>query len=573
MFLDRIVVSQQDSRQERMAKAAAWLYWLGIIVVLIGILLPVEANVDHTPVMLLVLGGLIASIVVVLVPWQRFSYKLFYAMAALACSHIATLIYFSGGVESPYSQLYFLIAIWAAYFFSFQGFGLVAMMVVVSSMSPYVYDSDYDITHITTGITQTVFMLIAGGLVNLLVSQVRQRNFDLARTNERLGQKMREVLHEQDKTAAVLASVADGVYVVDNNRRITLWNQAAEKITGFTAAEMVGRECHEAIKPHTEDERRVCSPLCDTAAALDSDSNGVAYEALTCLKDGEQIWLSVSAAPIRDGGEVAGIVHIFRDISEYKEIDQMKSDFVATVSHELRTPLTSILGFSKTLLRTDANFSEESRQSFLTEIVREGERLARLIEDVLSVSRIEAGKLRLELKPVEIGPAVGQVVKNVSKLTSIHNFVINVPGTIAPVVTDADKFYQVLLNLVVNAVKYSPNGGDVVVSASMEDDVIRFMVTDAGVGISAEHLPHIFERFYRAGPRSKRGATGTGLGLYVSRNLVEQMGGKIWAESEVGHGSRFFFELPRSMAQAAEGDDQEPAGKDDAKFNGQKLAS
>lgn len=570
MFLDRIIVSQQDPPQVRMAKAAAWLYWFGILVVLIGTLLPVEAKLDNTPVLLLTMGGLIASLVVVAVPWARFSYRLFYAMAVLACSHIATLIYFSGGVESPYSQLYFLIAIWAAYFFSFRGFGLVAAIVVISNMAPFVYDSEYDITHITTGLTQTVFVLIAGGLVNLLVSQVRERNFDLGRTNERLAQKMREVLHEQQKTAAVLSSVADGVYVVDNSRHITLWNRSAALITGFGAEEMVGRECHQAMNPPAEDEERVCTPMCDTVADLGASSGGVAYEVLTCRKDGEAVWLSVSAAPIRDGGEVAGIVHVFRDISEYKEIDQIKSDFVATVSHELRTPLTSILGFSKTLLRTDANFSEESRQSFLTEIVREGERLARLIEDVLSVSRIEAGKLRLELKPVEIGPAVGQVVKNVSRLTSIHKFVINVPGVIEPVIADADKFYQVLLNLVVNAVKYSPNGGDIVISAEAEEDGVRFMVSDAGVGISEEHLPHVFERFYRAGPRSKRGATGTGLGLYVSRNLVEQMGGRIWAESEVGHGSRFFFELPRAQAQPAGGAD---SGDDLINTKGEKLVS
>lgn len=569
MFLDRIIVSQQDPRQARMAKAAAWLYWLGIIVVVIGSVMPAEVDVDRVAVLWLALGGFIASVVAIAVPWSRFSYRLFYGMGALACSHIATVVYFSGGVESPYSQLFFLITIWAAYFFSFRGFGQVAIMVVISQMAPFIYDSDYHITHITTGVTQTVFMLIAGGLVNLLVSQVRQRNSDLNRTNERLAQKMREILHEKVKTSAVLSSVADGVYVVDNNRRISLWNRSAEKITGFGAEEMVGRECHQAMKPPVGEEERVCAPLCDTTPELDSASAGIAYEALTCRKDGEKIWLSVSAAPIRDGGEVSGIVHVFRDISEYKEIDQMKSDFVATVSHELRTPLTSILGFSKTLLRTDANFSEESRQLFLTEIVREGERLARLIEDVLSVSRIEAGKLRLELKPVEIAPAVGQVVKNVSKLTSIHNFVINVPGTIPPVIADADKLYQVLLNLVVNAVKYSPNGGDVVVSASEEDESIRFMVADQGVGISEEHLPHVFERFYRAGPRSKRGATGTGLGLYVSRNLIEQMGGRIWVESQVGHGSKFYFELPKAQALTAGGQ----AAGTAVKTQGQKLAS
>ena len=549
-LLDRFIVSQRDSRQVRMAKSAAWLYWLGIAVVLTGIQLPAETQMNRDAILLLAAGGLVTSLILVLIPWRRFSLKTFYPMAALACSHVATLVYFSGGVESPYAELYFLVAIWGAYFFSFRGFGIVAALVTLSSMAPYIYDQGYDNAQITTGVTRVLFMLIAGGLVNLLVSQVRTRNLDLGRTNERLALKMREVLIEKEKTAAVLSSVGDGVYVIDNNHRIVLWNHAAADITGFSPDEMVGKECHQAIEPAEPDRERVCTPLCDSLAEMDPHSSGIAYEVHTCRKDGELIWLSVSAAPIRDAGRVTGVVHVFRDISEYKEIDRMKSDFVATVSHELRTPLTSILGFSKTLLRTDATFSEESRQSFLTEIVREGERLARLIEDVLSVSRIEAGKLQLDLKPIVVGPAVSHVVANVSKLTSIHNFVINVRDDIPPVMADGDKFHQVLLNLVVNAVKYSPDGGDVVISAQHKDSRVRFMVADQGVGISAEHLPHIFERFYRAGPRGKKGATGTGLGLYVSRNLVEQMGGRIWVESDLGQGSRFFFELPLAQPES-----------------------
>ncbi|MHB1390685.1 MAG: ATP-binding protein [Thermoleophilia bacterium] len=558
MLIDRVTISHEDRRTLRMAKAAAWLYWLGIAVVLVGVFLPVQQQMDRTVVGLLVAGGLIASLMLVLIPWQRFSYRLFYLASALGCSHIATLIYFSGGVESPYAQLYFLIAIWAAYFFSFRGFALVAVMVIVSSMAPYGYDKSYNISHITMGLTQILFILIAGGLVNLLVAQVRQRNLALGRTNERLALQMREVLREQEKVAAVLSSVADGVFVVDNDRKITMWNRAAVQITGFTRDEMVGRVCLPAAAPAGREEESVCVSVCDSVPEIEGN-DGIGYETLTCSKDGERVWLSVSAAPIREGGQRAGIVHVFRDISEYKEIDQMKSDFVATVSHELRTPLTSILGFSKTLLRTDANFSEESRQSFLNEIVREGERLARLIEDVLSVSRIEAGNLRLDSKPVAVSDAVSHVIQNLVRLTTIHKFVINVPEEITPVMADADKLHQVLLNLVVNAIKYSPDGGEIIVSALQEDDFVRFEVADRGVGIKEEHLPHIFERFYRAGPRGKRGATGTGLGLYVSQNLVEQMGGHIWAESAPGEGSRFYFRLPVARVTEGETAAQQPA--------------
>lgn len=546
MILDRFVIRQNDSRQARMAKSAAWLYWLGVTVVLLGALLPSQQEINHEAVYLLVAGGFLSSLCLIIIPWDRFSANLFYVMSAMACSHIATLIYFSGGVESSYGELYFLIAIWAAYFFDFKGFAAVASMTMVSYLVPFWYDSAYDINHVTSGLIHMLFLLIAGGLVNLLVAQVRQRNIDLSNINERLALKMREVLREKEKSHAVLASVADGVYVVDNAGEIVLWNKSAEIITGFEEDEMLGRECFTASSVTDGDEAQ-CTSMCGTAASMEEGAASVGYEVLACRKDGDKIWLSVSAAPIREAGEVVGIVHVFRDISEYKQIDRMKSDFVATVSHELRTPLTSILGFSKTLLRSDTNFPDASRESFLLEIVREGERLARLIEDVLSVSRIEAGSLRLDLKPVEAAPAVQHVVTNVSRLTSIHNFVINVPDGMRQVQADPDKLHQVLLNLIVNAIKYSPDGGPIIVSAEDGDEVILFSVSDEGVGISPEHIPHVFERFYRAA-RPRGGVAGTGLGLYVSKSLVEEMGGRIWAESTVGEGSRFFFELPVARA-------------------------
>ena len=550
MFFDRVTVRKNDPRQRRMATSAAWIYWLGIIVVLIGTRLPVEPDFNLDAVLLLTLGGFLSTVALVVIPWERFSYKLFYAGAALACSHIATIIYFSGGVQSPYGELYILLSIWAAYFFSFRGYALVVSMCIVSFMLPYFYDIEYDIASVTSAIIKILFMLISGGLVNLLVQQVRDRNVELSRTTDRLAQKIREVLREKEKTSAVLASVADGVYVVDTSGHIVLWNEAAEAITGFSEDEMIGKHCFGAEGEFPEGGQG-CTSFCGTASHVDEGFSSTGYEVLTCNKDAEKMWLSVSAAPIRDSdGTLAGVVHVFRDISEYKEIDRMKSDFVATVSHELRTPLTSILGFSKTLLRTDASFSDESRKSFLLEIVREGERLARLIEDVLSVSRIEAGRLRFDLKPVNAAPTINQVIKNMARLTSIHNFIINVPDGLPPVSADPDKLYQVLLNLVVNAVKYSPDGGPVTVNAGAREGNVLFEVEDHGVGISTEHLPHVFERFYRAA-RGKGGATGTGLGLYVSKNLVEQMGGRIWAESEAGKGSRFFFELPVAVAEEA----------------------
>lgn len=534
-----------------MAKSAAWLYWLGIIVMLIGTMLPVEVMFDRLPIFLLAASGLLATLALIIIPWQRLSYRIFYVLAALACAHMATSIYFSGGAESPYGLLYFLIAIWAAYFFSLAGFALVSVFIIISSLAPILYDEHFQAAHLANGLSNILFLLIAGGAVNLLVAQLRARGWELRHSNQRLDQQIREGRREQEKTKAIIESVADGVYVVDNNRRVVLWNRGARNIIGYSEEEMLGRVCCQ--NPSEASGAEQCTLICDIAARVDESSSGVNYEVLSRRRDGDKIWLNVSAAPIRDSdGGIAGIVHVFRDVSELKQIDRMRSDFVATVSHELRTPLTSILGFSKTLLREGVSFSPESRRSFLNEIVREGERLARLIEDVLSVSRIEAGSLQLDLKPTDPSPTVQQVVRNVSRLTSIHRFIVDVPENLPRVMADADRLYQVMLNLVVNAVKYSPEGGQIGISAAAEDHMVRFLVSDQGVGISEEHLPHIFDRFYRAIIKGMASISGTGLGLYVSRSLVGEMGGRIWVESRPGEGSRFYFELPVAGSVRAE---------------------
>ncbi|MHB0915642.1 MAG: sensor histidine kinase [Thermoleophilia bacterium] len=545
-LLDRFIARQDDPLQVRMAKSAAWLYTLGVAVVLAGIFLPADTDYDHTPVYLLVFGGLLASVFLVAFPWELISARVFYPLTALASADIATLVYFTGGVESPYQLLYFLIAIWAAYFFSFYGFAAVAAVAIVSLMSPYLYEQDYSADLITLGLMRVLFMVITGGLVNLLVTQIKQRNQELALSNERLALKVQEVLQEQEKSQAVIASVGDGVFVVDNQGRVTLWNHSAEKITGFAEAEIIGRE--RPAGPYGQESTTACVPFLVAVPPVEDETGG-SFEVQTCRSDGAGIWLSVSAAPIWDASRrKAGSVYVFRDISGLKQLERTRSDFVATVSHELRTPLTSILGFSKTLLRPDAEFPEESRRAFLQEIVREGERLGRMIEDVLSVSRIESGILRLDLKPVNAGASVRHVIDNVARLTDQHRFIINAPDDLAQVRADPDKLYQVLLNLVVNAVKYSPDGGTITVALEPVDGSMVFTVADEGVGISKESLPHVFERFYRAAVE-RVSVTGTGLGLFVSRRLVEEMGGEIWADSTPGEGSSFHFRLPEARPE------------------------
>jgi signal transduction histidine kinase len=238
-------------------------------------------------------------------------------------------------------------------------------------------------------------------------------------------------------------------------------------------------------------------------------------------------------------GAVSGRIFAFRDISAEHVVEQMKSDFVSTVSVELRTPLTSIYGFAQTLLRQDVAFGEVERRTFLEFIARESERLTAIVDALLNVARLDTGDLTVSLVPTDVGSVVSDVVSSAPVSANGHRFVADVDVDGVVVQADPDKLRQVLDQLVSNAVKYSPDGGTVTVSARRVDDAVELAVADEGIGIPQSERERIFSKFYKAA-----GAQGTGLGLFIAQGLVREMGGRMWVDSEEGRGSRFAFELP-----------------------------
>jgi signal transduction histidine kinase len=301
-----------------------------------------------------------------------------------------------------------------------------------------------------------------------------------------------------------------------------LWNRAAEEITGVPASEAVTRTPAQVLQRD-----------------LESDSGGT--NRLIAIPRGDQdVWLSLSEAVMRDPtGAVSGRIFAFRDISAEHVVEQMKSDFVSTVSVELRTPLTSIYGFAQTLLREDVAFGEVERRTFLEFIARESERLTAIVDALLNVARLDTGDLTVSLVPTDVASVVSEVVTNASPSGNGHRFVADVDIEGVAVQADPDKLRQVLDQLVSNAVKYSPEGGTVTVSARRVDEAVEVAVADEGVGIPQSERERIFSKFYKAG-----GAQGTGLGLFIAQGLVREMGGRMWVDSEEGRGSRFAFELP-----------------------------
>jgi PAS domain S-box-containing protein len=331
---------------------------------------------------------------------------------------------------------------------------------------------------------------------------------------------------EREQSVAILANIADGIVAVDRDGEVVLWNHAAEEITGVPTSEALGRTPAQVLQRE-----------------LESDTGGT-NRLVAIPRGGDDVWLSLSEAVMRDPtGAVAGRIFAFRDISAEHAVETMKSDFVSTVSVELRAPLTSIYGFAQTLLRRDVEFGEPERRTFLEFIARESERLTAIVDALLNAARIDTGDLAVSLAPTDVVGVVADVVQGAEASTNGvgHRFVAQVEATTLAAQADPDKLRQVLDQLVSNAIKYSPEGGTVTVSARLLDEAVELAVTDEGIGVLPSERERIFSKFYRAVDAPGRG---TGLGLFIAHGLVREMGGRMWVDPHEGQGSRFVFELP-----------------------------
>jgi PAS domain S-box-containing protein len=337
---------------------------------------------------------------------------------------------------------------------------------------------------------------------------------------------------EKERSVAILANIADGIVAVDRDGRVVLWNAATEQITGVPQEEAIGRTTVQVLQRQLEsggDEARGGQRL------------------VSILRGSEEVWLSLSEAVMQDPlGAVAGRIFAFRDISSDRMVEQVKSDFVAAVSHELRTPLTSIYGFAETLLRQDIPFGEDERRTFLGYIASESERLTEIVDQLLNVARLDAGDLQVELDRIDVGSVVSEVVGTVEESEAVngHRFEIDLPDEPLAAQADPEKVRQVFNILVENALRYSPDGGTVTVGARRNADRVEVRIVDEGTGIPAAEREWIFRKFYRAESAARDGAAGTGLGLFIAKELVTAMGGRIWVDSTEGEGSSFAFELP-----------------------------
>jgi PAS domain S-box-containing protein len=340
----------------------------------------------------------------------------------------------------------------------------------------------------------------------------------------------REV-EERADAARVLTYVADGVFLLERTGVIRLWNPAAEAITGLSASSVVGRAVRDVLPTWENVVDRI---------PVSMSPEPVHTETVPLETPRGERWISISGVDF-----FGGTVFAFRDFTEERRLDELKAEFVATASHELRTPLAAVYGAAQTLRRHDFALDEAGRERFLSLIVEESERLSRIVNEILLANQLEAGRLDLATEPFDPTELVERVIESTRAHLPPGMSLEDVPATPVPLVAaDRDKVRQVLINLVENAIKYSPEGGTVQVGLEPWESVVRFSVKDEGLGIPPEEHERIFAKFYRLDPDMTRGVGGTGLGLYICSELVTRMDGRIWVESEEGRGSTFLFELP-----------------------------
>jgi two-component system phosphate regulon sensor histidine kinase PhoR len=329
---------------------------------------------------------------------------------------------------------------------------------------------------------------------------------------------------------AVIDGMAEGVWITSEDGTVIEHNNALKEFL-YTGREIVGHRPHDLVKspPLELAVRKACEE--GHSSRLELSVDGVRH-----------FVLSVHVSPL--GRELGGSSAVFFDVTELRRLEKVRKDFVANVSHELRTPITAIRGYAETLL-SGALQDIAAAPKMVDIIHRQSERLSELVEDILELSRLESRQIQLSEKPVDIHEATQRALEAVRPKARLRGTAIEVnlkPGVF--VVGDQRAVEQVVLNLVDNAVKYSPPNGRVEVSAGVRDGLVELRIRDDGPGIEARHLPRIFERFYRVDKGRSREMGGTGLGLSIVKHLVTTMKGDVRCESVPGHGSTFFVELP-----------------------------
>jgi signal transduction histidine kinase/DNA-binding response OmpR family regulator len=383
-------------------------------------------------------------------------------------------------------------------------------------------------------------LLLLGGAVALFRTLVARREAEAT------------ARHQASIKKAVLESTTEGIALIGPDLDVAVANAAFERMLGEMAGEPVSLDADAIRDVSVRVAERTVNPEAyrKDAAALAADPHRIARDEFVIRETG-QSFQRYTAPVTDDAGRPLGRLLVLRDVTAEREGDRLKADLLSTVSHELRTPLTGILGFAELLVSHETD--QETRERYLRTIHSEAMRLTKLISDFLDLQRIEEGHLRLSLEPFDLTEVLAQEVELFGSQSETHTVDLHSPDEPLGVVGDRERLTQVLANLLSNAIKYSPSGGRVEVASERRNGMVRINVSDPGIGIPSDQHRHLFQKFFRVDSSDTREIGGTGLGLALSREIVEAHSGRMGFESVEGEGSTFWLELPSGRAAGGRG--------------------
>jgi len=356
----------------------------------------------------------------------------------------------------------------------------------------------------------------------------------------------RELEKEHAARNAILLSITDGVFTLDQDCNITSFNESAQEITGWRPEDVLKRKCYEVFKGQDHEGRLLCSEAqCDVLKCL--RFGGLVpseYVMDIAIRDGVSKCLKLFPSFQSDGDRTVATI-VFRDISKMREYEILRQDFMDSMTHELRTPITTIKAYVATMRHPKAHFEKEAIDSFLTIINGESDRLSRIVDNILEASRI-THRIDLNTRAMTLDMVINEAVEAVKKTTTIHTFDLTFKSH-PKVYADSKQMKYVFTHLLTNAVRFSPDGG--VVTLLLEEDkkdVVALSIEDHGIGIPFNQQKKIFETFHRIDVGTTKKIYSVGMGLYIVKRIIEAHGGIIWVESIPGKGSKFTFTLPRA---------------------------
>lgn len=460
------------------------------------------------------------------------------------------LVIESGGTGSPFITLWMLVSFFAG-IFAFWGFIPIVLASATYVAIEYI-NQDFTIGSLAVAVFTSIIPLIIGMVVWRDHGDVDQSSKDV----KNLANQLSEVAN---KSEIVINAIGDGVLAVDNQGIIQLINPAAQEILGWGKQDALMLNYKSILKLTDLNSHEIDPSQDPIQQVLNTNQQVRSGNLILNTKSGKKITTSLVVSPVGDAG--GGVIAVFRDITKETAEEREQAEFISTASHEMRTPVASIEGYLGLALNPNTAVIDEKARDFIMKAHEAAQHLGRLFQDLLDVSKSEDGRMTNVAKVVDMSVLTQTITQGLEAKAKEKNLqLIFKPNAdvnikkIAPVYfvnIDNDHVREVLDNLIENAIKYTPEG-HVEVDINGTDDKVIISVKDSGLGIPAEDLPHLFQKFYRVDNLDRQQIGGTGLGLYLSRRLAEAMGGRLWVESVHKQGSTFFLELPRISSQEAE---------------------